>query len=66
MNYESTMKEHLKPKGSRGKALVEALGRTYKTGGFKKISKKAAKKYHSKAAGDRVAGAIYWKMREGK
>lgn len=28
---------------------------------FGKIEKKAAKRYHSKAAGRRVAGAIFWR-----
>lgn len=56
------MAKGTKPKGKRGRAAVKRLGRTKKTGGFNKISKKAAKKYGSKAAGDRVAGAIYWKM----
>ncbi len=56
----------LKPKGKRGKAAVKRLGRTYKTGGFKKIAAKAAKKYGSSAAGKRVAGAIYWKMAKGR
>lgn len=33
---------------------------------FKKIANKAAKKYGSKEAGNRVAGAIFWnKMRHG-
>jgi len=53
---------HLKPKGKRGKAAVKRLGRNYKTGGFNKIANKATKKYGSKAAGKRVAGAIYQKM----
>ena len=52
----------MKPKGARGRAAVKRLGRTQKTGGFKKIENKAAKKYGSKAAGKRVAGAIYQKM----
>lgn len=56
------MASKMKPKGARGKASVKRLGRTYKTGGFNKIANKAAKKYGSKAAGKRVAGAIYWKM----
>lgn len=30
---------------------------------FSKIAAKAGKKYHSKEAGDRVAGAIFQKMR---
>ncbi len=52
----------MKPKGARGRAQVKKLGRTYKTGGFKKIAAKAGKKYGSKAAGKRVAGAIFQKM----
>lgn len=52
---------HQEPKGEKGKAAVERLGRDYKTGGFEKIAKKAAEKYGSKEAGERVAGAIYWK-----
>ena len=51
-----------KPKGKRGLAAVKRLGRTKKTGGFARIDKKAAKRYGSKAAGKRVAAAIYWKM----
>ncbi len=49
----------MKPKGKKGKAQVKKLGRTFKTGGF---SKKAAKKYGSKQAGAKVAGAIFNKM----
>jgi hypothetical protein len=52
----------MKPKGKKGMAAVKRLGRTHKTGGFDKIASKAAKEYGSKAAGDKVAGAIYWKM----
>jgi len=51
----------LKPKGKRGRVAVKRLGRTYKTGNFEKIAKKAAKKYGSKEAGKRVAAAVYWK-----
>jgi len=51
-----------KPKGKRGLAAVKRLGRTKKTGGFAKISSRAAEKYGSKAAGERVAGAVYWKL----
>ena len=54
--------KRLKPKDKSGKVAVERLGRTYKTGGFKKIAAKASKKYGSKAAGERVAGAVYWGM----
>lgn len=53
---------HLKPKGKRGKAQVKRLGRSFKTGGFKKIAAKAGAKYHSKEEGDRVAGYIFNKM----
>lgn len=53
---------HLKPKGSRGMAQVEKLGRRYKTGGFNKIANKAAKRYGSKEAGDKVAGAVFQRM----
>jgi hypothetical protein len=53
---------HMKPIGKIGMAAVKKLGRTYKTGMFSKISASAAKKYGSKKAGDRVAGAIYQKM----
>jgi len=42
--------------------MVRKLGRTYKTGGFAKIARKAARKYGSAAAGRRVAGKIFWKM----
>lgn len=52
----------MKPKGKRGMVAVKRLGRTKKTGGFAKIASKAAKRYGSKAAGQRVAAAIYWKM----
>lgn len=52
----------MKPKGARGRAAVRRLGRTRKTGGFAAIERKAAKRYGSKAAGERVAGAIYWRM----
>lgn len=55
-------KKGMKPKGARGRAAVKRLGRTKKTGGFKKIANKAAKEYGSKAAGKRVAASIYWKM----
>jgi len=51
-----------KPKGARGRAAVKRLGRSKKTGGFAKIAAKAARKYGSKAAGKRVAGAVYWRM----
>jgi hypothetical protein len=50
------------PKTKQGKAAVARLGRTKKTGGFAKIAKVAGAKYGSKAAGKKVAGAIYQKM----
>jgi hypothetical protein len=56
----------LKPKGKRGKAMVKKLGRTYKTGGFNKIASKAAKKYGSKKAGQKVAASIFWAKAKGK
>lgn len=52
----------MKPKGAAGRAQVKKLGRTYKTGGFSKIAASAGKKYGSKAAGKRVAGAIFQAM----
>lgn len=60
------MVKKMKPKGARGRAAVKRLGRTYKTGNFDKIANKAAKKYGSKAAGRRVAAAIYWKKVRGR
>jgi len=51
----------MKPKGKRGKAMVRKLGRNYKTGMFNKIAQKAAKKYGSKEAGQKVSGKIFWK-----
>lgn len=54
--------KHMKPKGAAGRAQVKKLGRSYKTGGFAKIESSAAKKYGSKSAGERVAGAIFQKM----
>lgn len=56
------MATHMKPKGAGGRAAVKKLGRTYKTGGFDKIANSAAKKYKSKAVGQKVAGAIYQNM----
>ncbi len=50
------------PKTARGKAQVAKLGRTQKTGGFAKIAASASKEYGSKAAGARVAGAVFNKM----
>jgi hypothetical protein len=52
----------MKPKGKAGMAAVKRLGRDYKTGGFDKIASQAAAKYHSAAAGKKVAGAIYQRM----
>lgn len=52
----------MKPKGKKGMAMVKKLGRTKKTGGFNKIASKAAKEYGSKAAGNKVAGSIFWAM----
>lgn len=51
----------LKPKGKKGRAMVKKLGRTYKTGKFEEIARKAARKYGSKEAGKRVAAAVFWK-----
>jgi len=56
------MAKKLKPKGKKGKVMVKKLGRTYKTGGFSKIAKKAGKEYKSEETGKKVAGAIFWKM----
>ncbi len=52
----------MRPKGKRGRAQVRKLGRRYKTGGFNRIAKKAARRYGSAAAGRRVAGAIFQRM----
>lgn len=52
----------MKPKGKQGKAQVAKLGRTFKTGGFNKITSSAAKKYGSKKIGQKVAGAVFQKM----
>ena len=46
---------HMKPKGAIGMAAARRLGRTYKTGMFSKLAKKAAEKYGGMAAGKRVA-----------
>lgn len=62
---QKAMAEHMKrmkPKGEMGMAQVERLGRDYKTGGFDRIAASASKEYGSKAAGERVAGAIFQKM----
>ena len=56
------MARRMKPKGKRGMAAVKRLGRNYKTGGFAKIAAKAGKRYGSKAAGKRVAGAVFQRM----
>lgn len=48
------------PKTAQGKAAVKRLGKTKKTGGFAKIANQAAKEYGSKAAGQKVAAAVYW------
>lgn len=61
MNLNNFMKGTI-PKTSQGKAAVHRLGRTKKTGGFAKIASAAGKKYGSKAAGQKVAAAVYWKM----
>ncbi len=42
-------------------AQVKKLGRTKKTGGFKKIATKAAKKY-GKVAAKKIAGSVFQKM----
>lgn len=34
--------------------------------GFKAVEDKAAKEYGSKSQGEKVAGAMYWKMRKKK
>jgi len=55
------------PKTPQGKAAVARLGRTTKTGGFSKIARTASKEYGSKAAGQKVAAAVYWsKVKRGK
>jgi len=56
------MAKRMKPKGARGRAAVKRLGRRYKTGGFARIARKAARRYGSAAAGKRVAASVYWKM----
>jgi uncharacterized membrane protein YebE (DUF533 family) len=63
---ENAMKKKMKPKGKAGMVAVKRLGRNYKTGGFDKIANKTAKEYGSKAAGDRVAGSVYWNMVKNK
>lgn len=54
------------PKTKKGKAQVKKLGRTKKTGGFKKIEKKAEKEYGSKEAGKKVAGKVFQEMAKKK
>lgn len=49
------------PKTKKGKAQVKKLGRTKKTGGFKKIVKGATKKY-GKTAAKKIAGKVFQKM----
>jgi len=44
------------------KVALKRLGRKKATGNFRRIEEKAAKRYHSKAAGKRVAAAIYWRI----
>ena len=56
------MTKMMKPKGKMGMVMVKKLGRTKKTGGFDKIADKASKKYGSKVAGKKVAGAVFWAM----
>jgi hypothetical protein len=48
----------MKPKGTRGRAQVRRLGRTYKTGGFAKIAAKVG----GGAKGKRIAGSVFQKM----
>lgn len=52
----------MKPKGTRGRAAVKRLGRTYKTGNFAKIAKKAG----GGAKGKRIAAAVYWRKVRGR
>lgn len=42
------------------RTALKRLGRTKPTGNFARIASKAARKYHSAAAGKRVAAAVYW------
>ena len=42
------------------KVALKRVGQKKSTGNFKKIASKAAKEYGSTAAGNRVAGKIYW------
>lgn len=65
----AVMDDHEKPKAmSASQAAKKArsgadMGKKGKN--FKKIASKAAKEYGSAAAGKRVAGAIFQKMRKG-
>jgi hypothetical protein len=52
----------MKPNGARGRAQVAKIGHAQKTGGFSKIEKSASKEYGSKAAGEKVAGAVFERM----
>lgn len=64
--HEAKKLPHLKPKGKIGKAQTGRLNRNFKTGGFNKIASSAGREYGSKAAGQRVAGAIFHKMAEAR
>lgn len=58
----SAMRRHLSPSAAAKAARAgKDLGKKGKN--FKKIASKAAEEYGSKEAGDRVAGAIFQKMR---
>ena len=46
----------------RAKAQLKKIGRRKKTGGFARIARKAAKRYGSKKAGQRVAGKVFQNM----
>lgn len=59
---------------SKGNAMMHWIAKNKKGGdvgkhnngtttGFKAVEKKASKEYHSKEAGEKVAGAIYQKMK---
>ena len=49
-----------KPKGKRGVAAVERLGRRYKTGNFDKLVAKLMKRGYSKEAATKIAAKVYW------
>lgn len=56
-------------KAQRSRAVKQArkgkdMGKKGKN--FKKIERKAAKRYGSKKAGERVAGAVFWKNQRRK